>query len=117
MRRLLARLMSGKITRRGFAERMLGMGFGVVTVESILDTVAFAQENKSEGVAGRGVDFRAQSFSEQSPYEQWMAHEGVPINTGYYIPDVRALQVKPWKRLGVSGALIDLEGAEGTVGA
>jgi len=56
-------------------------------------------------------------FSPQTPYEQWMAREGVPIYTGYSIPDVRALDLKPWSRMGAKGAFIDLEGSEGTDGA
>jgi quercetin dioxygenase-like cupin family protein len=112
MRRLLAALLHGHLSRREFADRMLRLGFGVATVESILDTVpAGAAE------AGSGEAFRAEPFSERTPYEQWMASEGVPVHTGYHVPDVRALELKPWRRLGTKGALIDLEGAEGTDGA
>lgn len=56
-------------------------------------------------------------FSDRTPYEQWMAREGVPIYTGYSIPDVRALELKRWDRLDANGAFIDLEGSEGTDGA
>lgn len=116
MRTLLARLMRGRISRKEFAERMLGLGFGLATAESILDTVAFGQEQRKE-VPGRHDPFRAEPFSEKTPYEQWMAGEGVPIHTGYHIPNVRALEVKPWKRFGAPGALVYLEGAEATDGA
>jgi len=46
-----------------------------------------------------------------------MHDEGIPIHGGYFVADVRAVEVKPWKRLGAKGALIDLEGAEATDGA
>src|SRR5262249_30630785 len=46
-----------------------------------------------------------------------MEREGVPVHTGYHVADVRALEVKPWQRLGVMGAIINLEGAEATDGA
>ena len=56
-------------------------------------------------------------YSDRTPYEQWMAGEGVPIHTGYSVPNVRTLEVKPWARLGAKGAIIDLTGSEGTDGA
>src|SRR5438128_9993242 len=118
MRRLLAELVNGHISRREFAERVLGMGFGVVTAESILDTVAVGQEKqKRAAVAKEKETFRAEPFSQKTPYEQWMAKEAVPIHTGYFVADVRKLEVRPWTRLGAKGALIDLTGAEGTDGA
>jgi quercetin dioxygenase-like cupin family protein len=115
MRRLLAELVSGSISRREFAERILGMGFGVVTAESILDTVAVGQDKqKRAAVAKEKETFRAEPFSQKTPYEQWMSQENVPIHTGYFVADVRKLEVRPWKRLRARGALIDLTGAEGT---
>jgi hypothetical protein len=61
--------------------------------------------------------FHPEPYSDRTPYEQWMAGEGVPIYSGYSVPNVRTLEVKPWPRLGASGAIIDLTGAEGTDGA
>ena len=117
MRGLLARLARGEISRRDFTRRMFGMGFGLMTVESILDTVAAGQGNKKTGAAKRTETFRAEPFSELTPYEQWMAQEGVPVHKGYHVPDVRALETKEWRRFGTRGALINLEGAEATDGA
>ncbi|MGH9969552.1 MAG: ethanolamine ammonia lyase-activating protein [Pyrinomonadaceae bacterium] len=117
MRKLLAKFVNGEISRRNFAARMLGLGFGMMTVESILDSVAVAGESKRHGRPKSEETFRAEPFSEKTPYEQWMASEGLPIHTGYFVPDVRAAEVKTWKRLGVKGAMIDLEGAEATDGA
>ncbi len=118
MRRLLAKLVNGGISRREFAERALGMGFGLVTAESILDTVAAGQDRKKRAAVARETEaFRAEPFSQKTPYEQWMAQERVPIHTGYFVANVRRLEVKPWERVGASGAFIDLTGAEGTDGA
>src|SRR5918911_3876338 len=117
MRGLLAKLVNGEISRRSFTARMLGMGFGLMTVESILDTVADGQGRKKMDVPKGGESFRAEPFSEKTPYEQWMDAEGVPVHTGYHVPDVRALEVKQWRRFGTNGALINLEGAEATDGA
>ncbi len=63
------------------------------------------------------LSLQFEPFSPKTPYEQWMSREGVPIYTGYSIPDVRALEVKPWERMGANAAFIDLEGSEGTDGA
>ncbi len=117
MRKLLSKLVRGQISRREFARRMAGLGFGSLAVESVLDRVDLGQgENKAKAASHSEV-FRFQPFSETTPYEQWMAGEGVPIYTGYHVPDVRSLELKPWQRLGARGALINLEGAEVTDGA
>src|SRR6267143_5543454 len=116
MRGLLAKLIDGEISRRNFTSRMLGMGFGMMTVESILDTVAIAHDKKRAG-GKKSETFRAEPFSERTPYQQWMESEGIPVHAGYFVSDVRAAELKPWNRLGAKGALIDIEGAEATDGA
>jgi quercetin dioxygenase-like cupin family protein len=115
MRKLLAKLINGEISRRDFTARMLGMGFGMMTVESMLDNTALGAEKKQSRTAAQ--TFRAEPFSEKTPYEQWMSGEGIPVHGGYFVADVRVAELKPWKRLGAKGALIDLEGAEATDGA
>lgn len=45
-------------------------------------------------------------------YEKWVKTEGIPIITGYYIGDLRAVPLKPWARKGGLGAFVNLEGAE-----
>src|SRR5262249_38777186 len=87
-----------------------------MTVESILDTVMVGKETRQIG-AKTVEGFRAEPFSERTPYEQWMDSEGVPVHKGYHIPDVRAVEVKQWARFGTKAALFDLEGAEATDGA
>ena len=108
IRVLLTKFLNGKISRRELSDRILGLGFGMMTVESILDTVAPLRADET---------FRPEPFSARTPYEQWMAKEGIPIHTGYSMPNVRTAEVKPWPRIGVQGAFIDLTGAEGTDGA
>src|SRR5438270_12583475 len=117
MRKLIAKLVNGEISRRDFAARLLGMGFGMMTAESILDTVTVAANEKRAGASKNAETFRAEPFSEETPYEQWIEKEGVPIHNGYFVPNVRTAELKPWKRLGANGAIINLEGAEGTDGA
>ena len=107
---LIAKWTRGSISRREFSQRVRRMGLGAVAIESILDNVAAGQEVRRQAPA-------FEAFSEKTPYEQWMTHEGIPVHTGYHIPDVRKLELRPWDRMGGRGALIDLEGSEGTDGA
>lgn len=46
-------------------------------------------------------------------YERWVKEEGIPIHKGYYIEDLRKVELAPWKRKGGLGAFINLEGSEG----
>src|SRR5438067_3022710 len=117
MRKLIAKLVNGEISRRDFATRILGMGFGMMTVESILETVPVAEGKTSSHPAKNLETFRAEPFSEKTPYEQWIEKEGVPVHDGYFVPNVRTAELKPWRRLGANGAIINLEGAEATDGA
>src|SRR5258708_38364394 len=107
---LLKPFLDGKISRSQLSDRILGLGFGMATAESVLDYGQPAPAKPAE-------TFRPEPYSGRTPYEQWMATEGVPIHTGYSAPNVRTLEVKPWTRMGASGAFIDLTGAEGTDGA
>src|SRR2546428_159998 len=70
MRKLIAKLVNGEITRRDFTARVLGMGFGMMTVESILDTVTIAGESNHS--AKNAETFHAEPFS------PWRIHK----NTG-----------------------------------
>ncbi|HLY66833.1 MAG TPA: hypothetical protein VKU60_14965, partial [Chloroflexota bacterium] len=53
------------------------------------------------------------AIDELSAYERWMDEQGIPVHTGYDVPDIRALERKPWPRTGGKGCLIDLKGMEG----
>lgn len=45
-------------------------------------------------------------------YKKWLEQEGLPIITEYSIPDLMAVDVKPWARKGGLGAYITLVGSE-----
>jgi len=51
------------------------------------------------------------AYSDKTPYEVWQETEGVPIYKGLAIDDLTTVAVGPWKRKGVSGALINMLGA------
>jgi len=61
--------------------------------------------------------FRPESEREEmgrtSAYEEWIEQEGIPIYRGQAIPNLSNVQLGPWKRLGVQGAYLVLDGMEG----
>ena len=81
---LVAQLAQRLISPGEFTRQLVQLGFGALTIQSVLDSVTSAKSS-----------LQFQPFSPQTPYEQWMSQEGVPIHTGYSIPDVRSLEVKP----------------------
>src|SRR5438067_832227 len=46
-----------------------------------------------------------------------MQAEGIPVYSGYDVPDIRDLKREPWARTGGTGCLIDLKGMEGFTNA
>jgi hypothetical protein len=56
-------------------------------------------------------------MEETSAYERWMQAEGIPVFSGYDIPDVRLPRREPWARTGGKACLIDLKGMEGFTNA
>src|SRR5260370_38283062 len=90
---LIAKLMRGQISRRSVSNRVCGLGFGMVTAESILDNIATGQE-RSVGTSS------FQPFGEKTPYEQWMGREGVPFHTVCYIPTIRKSEHNAWEASG-----------------
>jgi oxalate decarboxylase/phosphoglucose isomerase-like protein (cupin superfamily) len=46
-------------------------------------------------------------------YKDWQQSEGVPVLTGFYIEDLKTVELAPWPRKGGSGLFVNLEGAGG----
>jgi hypothetical protein len=46
-------------------------------------------------------------------HDRWMVELGLPIYTGYYIDDMRTLELARWEARGVDAAFIQLAGQEG----
>jgi quercetin dioxygenase-like cupin family protein len=46
-------------------------------------------------------------------YKEWQRSEGVPVLTGFYIEDLRTVELGPWPRKGGSGLFVNLEGTGG----
>ncbi len=60
-------------------------------------------------MADEDLDF----WSRISPYDRWMESQGIPIYDGYYIEDLRTLELGPWDKWGCKGAFLKLAGQEG----
>jgi hypothetical protein len=45
-------------------------------------------------------------------YPEFQKEEGIPIYTGFYFEDLKAIEVKPWARTGGLGAFVNLLGEE-----
>jgi len=43
-----------------------------------------------------------------TPYEQFLEKENIPVVHGYFIEDVMAVEVKPWRRMGALGCYLNL---------
>jgi mannose-6-phosphate isomerase-like protein (cupin superfamily) len=48
-----------------------------------------------------------------SAYEQWMGSTGVPIHRGYFVSDLRTLELRPWPERQCNAAFLQLAGQEG----
>ncbi len=68
------------------------------------------------------VDVSTQQYSAEAEfvdldiidsYAEWQRREGVPVITGYYIEDLKTLDLAPWPRKGGRGAFVNLEGTGG----
>jgi mannose-6-phosphate isomerase-like protein (cupin superfamily) len=46
-------------------------------------------------------------------YDEWMEKQNVPIYRGYFVPDVRQIQLGHWEERGCDAAFIQLTGQEG----
>ena len=50
----------------------------------------------------------------RTAYQVWQEAEGIPVIRGFYVEDLRTVEVKPWARKGDKGVFIELEGTGGT---
>lgn len=48
-----------------------------------------------------------------SPYQRWLASLDVPVHRGYYVEDLRTLELGWWEERGCNAAFLELAGQEG----
>ncbi|GIH17753.1 hypothetical protein [Rugosimonospora africana] len=51
-----------------------------------------------------------------TPYQRYMADEGIPVFIGPGVHNVRELELKPWARMGVNATFIDLDNTTDLMG-
>ncbi|HKX31374.1 MAG TPA: ethanolamine ammonia lyase-activating protein [Blastocatellia bacterium] len=135
MKDWIRKLMAGGISRREFVERAATGGLSLFSTLTALHLESHAEDPGHPGPHHHhdhdhhhhhhdGHDhhhspqekLRARHNPNQTnlnPYEEWLKEEGIPVHRDHHIADLRTAEVKPWKRLGVQGAHIDLVGGEG----
>lgn len=94
----------GALSRREFVERASAGGLTLAATTAAL---------KAERKAGSSAVKRNPDQTNLNPYEEWLKQENLPVHREYGILDLRAIEVKPWKRMGCDGAYLDLKGGEG----
>ena len=50
-------------------------------------------------------------------YDRWMENQNVPIHRGYFIEDLRSIEVGPWHERECNAAFIQVSGMEGVAEA
>jgi hypothetical protein len=55
-------------------------------------------------------------LNQKTGYARWMKTQGLPVHTGHGMADLRALEVRPYSRLGGQAAFIQLHGMQGITG-
>ena len=53
-------------------------------------------------------------FERIDTYEEWQKDEGAKLHAGLYIKDLYTLELEHWPRKGCDGAVVYLDGDEGT---
>src|SRR2546426_4680811 len=53
------------------------------------------------------------SIDQQSPYDLWTQSLGIPIHTGYFVDDVRTVELGWWAERECNAAILRLAGCEG----
>ena len=55
-------------------------------------------------------------YEEANTYLQFLKEEGLPVLSGWAVPDVKKVPLAPWKRVGGLGAYLNLTGSEEATG-
>lgn len=72
-------------------------------METTATAASAASASESRNGRGRGA----------SPYDQWIESVGIPIHRGYYIQDLRTIELGRWQERGCDAAFLVLAGQEG----
>ena len=56
-------------------------------------------------------------WSKEFTYDRWMKTKGIPIHTGYYVEDLRTVELEWWEERQCKAAFIQFLGKEGVTSA
>src|SRR6266540_2209179 len=48
-----------------------------------------------------------------SAYLDWVKSTELPVYTGYFVDDIRTIELKPWEERGLNAAILQMAGQEG----
>src|SRR5262245_29374298 len=132
MKDWIRKFIAGGISRREFVERAATGGLGLGPTLAALHAQAHADSGRhpathhdhhhsqaehsnlsNTNTKGIARWQRNPDQTNVNPYEEWLKQEGIPVYREHHIADLRSAEVKPWKRVGVLGAHVDLIGGEG----
>jgi len=65
----------------------------------------------------KAMQIERKMWSKHYTYDEWMEAQGIPIHKGYYIEDLRTLQLGWWEERQCNSAFIQLVGQEGVTSA
>ena len=113
----------GRISRREFVQWAADGAFSLAATTSLLSNVAHGQDTPAgpehthdahhhghSSNVDEGYDFNQTNLD---PYVEWLKTEGIPVYRDFAVTDLRALELKPWSRVGGMGAHVNLIGGEG----
>jgi quercetin dioxygenase-like cupin family protein len=115
-------LRAGRISRREFVQWAADGAFSLAATSSLLGQAAHAQATPDSGHAhdvhhhdhaASHDDSYDYNQTNLDPYAEWLKTEGIPVYRDFAVTDLRALELKPWSRVGGLGAHVNLIGGEG----
>ncbi len=58
------------------------------------------------------VDEATVTLEQVNSYQRWLEEEKIPVIRGYFVEDIRKVELHPWQRTGGLGVYLDLGGAQ-----
>jgi quercetin dioxygenase-like cupin family protein len=119
----IRRFLNRSISRREFVERAAYGGLGISTTTAVLAAASGSHTQTDNFQLAAGDHQHTASVyanpdqTNDDAYGDWLNSENIPVISGYGVRNLRMVEVKPWARMGATGAHIRLIGTEGVDGA
>ena len=55
---------------------------------------------------------RERPLLKEQTYDRWVREEGIPVASGFFLPDLNTLPLAPWPRKGGLGSFVHLDGSQ-----